>query len=46
MTVLATKQTAEMNVAYFSPGMRVPGCHDGDDVVGNDADGGNACCLL
>jgi hypothetical protein len=41
MTVLATKQTAVMNVAYLSSGMRVPGCQGDDDGVGKEADRGN-----
>jgi hypothetical protein len=45
MTVLATKQTAVMDVAYFSSGMRAVGCQGDDDGVGNEADSGNACCL-
>jgi hypothetical protein len=45
MTVLAKKQTEAMNVAYFSSGMRVPGCQGDDDGVSNDADNGNECCL-
>jgi hypothetical protein len=45
MTVLATKKTAVMNVAYLSSGMRVPGCQGGDDTVGNEAESGNECFL-
>ncbi len=36
MTVLATTQTVAMNVAYLSSGMRVIGCQDNEDSVGND----------
>jgi hypothetical protein len=46
MRLLATTQTEVMNVACSSSVIRVPGCHGGDDVVGNDADRGNECCLL
>jgi hypothetical protein len=45
MTVLATKQTMVMNVAYLGSGMRVPGCQGDDDSVGNEADSGNERCL-
>jgi hypothetical protein len=45
MIVLATKQTAVMNVAYLGSGMRIPGCQGDDDSVGNEADSGNECCL-
>jgi hypothetical protein len=45
MTVMATKQTMVMNVAYLSSGMRIPGCQGDDDSVGNEADRGNECCL-
>ncbi len=30
-----------INVASFSSGIRVPGCHVNDDSVGNEADNGN-----
>ncbi len=45
MTLLETKQTAVMNVAYFCSGIRVPGCHVNDDSVGNEADNGDEGCL-
>jgi hypothetical protein len=45
MTVLATKQIVPMNVASFSSGIRVSGCHVNDDSIGNEADNGNECCL-
>jgi hypothetical protein len=41
MTLLATKQTVAMNVAYLGSGMRVPGCQGDDDSVGKEADRGN-----
>jgi hypothetical protein len=43
--VLATKQTAVMQVAYLSFVLMAPRNEENDDSVGKEADRSNGCCI-
>ncbi len=43
--MLATKQTAVMQVAYLSSVMKAPRNEDNDDSIATEADRSNGCCL-
>ncbi len=43
--MLATKQTAVMEVSYLSSVMTAPRNEDNDDSIATEADRSNGCCL-